>query len=355
MLDQTTLDQAQQLLIQSEPEQCVALLQAAFNNNGNSDSAAASIIDVQGMHLLGNALLDLGEAQQAYPVFLQCANIDPTGTVGGFDKFLWLGQLTGGTDGVEWYSKGVQGIEIELARIASSSNGSPDSVLQLALKRKIAEALCGIIEIYMTDLCMEPEAESMCEKYIGQAILIDDSFPENWNVLGSIRISQQRDDEARQALEKSWALYQDVIEGTNNNNNNNNNSDSVDTLDVEEAVPSLIRLAQSMVELQMFEDVVDVTALLSRIDDQIADAFYLNGLAHAELAQALASSDLSKSESHKRRALRALNTLATTNGADPEMVQAGAELMNTLGSVDTSYESDSEQEELHELGFDQDN
>ena len=60
----------------------------------------------------------------------------------------------------------------------------------------------------MTDLCMEPEAESKCNELIDYSLQLDDNNnPESYSLLSSIRISQQRTQEAIEALLKSWELF----------------------------------------------------------------------------------------------------------------------------------------------------
>lgn len=75
---------------------------------------------------------------------------------------------------------------------------------------------------------MEPEAEQSCENLIADAMLVDPENPETWSVMGSIRISQQRNDDARSALVRSWDLYHDQLaESSNGNLASNGNSESM--------------------------------------------------------------------------------------------------------------------------------
>jgi cytochrome c-type biogenesis protein CcmH/NrfG len=53
----------------------------------------------------------------------------------------------------------------------------------------------------------EPDAEQKCEAYLEQALKIDPNSVEAYQTLASVRLSQQRPDDAKQALEKSIELW----------------------------------------------------------------------------------------------------------------------------------------------------
>ena len=183
----------------------------------------------------------------------------------------------------------------------------------------------------MTDLCMEPEAEQMCEKLIAEALLLDDNVAESWSILGSIRISQIRNDEARQALEKSWSLFENGL---------------VQNELSPASIPAIIRLAQSMIELEMAEPVLDLTTQLTRVDDQIPDMYYLNALAHHQLLQTADNeSDLIRHNVAIRDAVDLMSRL--DEPVDPELLEAGQQLVAGLPEVSIEL-PDSDDEPIEE-------
>ena len=73
----------------------------------------------------------------------------------------------------------------------------------------IADAFCGIAELYMTDLCFESNAESLCEEAVNNAL----QFNRNVDVLqtlASLRISQCKKSEACEVLESIFTEFVNV-------------------------------------------------------------------------------------------------------------------------------------------------
>jgi tetratricopeptide (TPR) repeat protein len=300
------IEAARQLLEQADFQDSIRQLDLILKQDENNLAA---------LHLLGEVLLEAGEPAKAYEVLQRCAAMDPTGQRGGIEKYLWLGQLAGGHEGVAWFEKGMSGLREQLDQ-------NPEDSL---LKRKMVKALCSIIEIWMTDLCMEPEAEQSCEALITEAMMTDDGLPEAWSVLGSIRISQQRNDEAREALERSWRLFQA-------------------SRDVgPEDIPSLIRLAQSMMEMEQYELVLDVTAGVHQLDDQVGDPYYLNGLAHQLLSEQATDRARARHLAGAREAWTVLLGL-DRDDVDPDMYETVAELIKNIPEVSPEEFSDSEED-----------
>jgi hypothetical protein len=105
---------------------------------------------------LGEINVELGEAETAREYFLRAVALDPAGEVpesegGGAEKFLWLAQLCeeGGRESVGWFEKGAVALRRELGML-EGRKGVEGEVEEK--KRKLADALCGVAEVYMTDL-----------------------------------------------------------------------------------------------------------------------------------------------------------------------------------------------------------
>jgi len=58
-----------------------------------------------------------------------------------------------------------------------------------------------------------PEAETTCENLLMGALEIDPGNPEALQTLASVRMSQQRPDDAKQCLEQAWASLKDLDPG----------------------------------------------------------------------------------------------------------------------------------------------
>ncbi|KAL8864439.1 MAG: hypothetical protein Q9174_007355, partial [Haloplaca sp. 1 TL-2023] len=213
------------------------------------------------LNLVAEIYLELGDADAARDKFLEAAAIDEDGSVpeekgGGAAKFLWLAQLSeeGGQDSVSWFQKAITVLRNGLA-------STPDET-ETALKRKsLAEALCSVVEIYMTDLSWEPDAETRCESLITEAILICPESPEALQTLASVRISQTKVDEARKALAQSIEMWKDLAAG----------DDGVPDF------PTRISLVRLLMEVEMEEEAMEVLDRLIEEDDSSVETWYLGG------------------------------------------------------------------------------
>lgn len=360
------LVQGRQLLDNSEASQCVEFLvpilqqQESLNDFENA-AQSDSLLEV--MQLGGEALLELGNPQDAYKLLEKAVQFDPQGERGGSEKFLWMGQLAGDRLGLQYYEKG---IDILKKQINQAGNHKLNTDEVKFKRKKISDALCGMVEIWMTDLCMEPEAEQQCENNITEAMLIDETNPETWNVMSSIRISQQRNDDAKSALQKSWDLYHDQL---NTDFTNSLNTTSTKTQEQQQLlIPSLVRLAQNSVEMELLQNVIEITAEIQRLDDQVPECYYLHGLARAELyKKKLAEAQAAGANGNKQQAqllLREANKHAVRSQeswetllkvvqeepelADPELAPTVTENLKELPTNIASEDYDSSDEEEEE-------
>ena len=101
-------------------------------------------------------------------------------------------------------------------------------------KRTIVRALIGQVEIWMDpayDLwwvffcnldflqqvyrptSFDPAAESNCEELLKAALQLDPENTEALQSLASVRMSQQRPEEAKAILEKAWSTWQNLEAG----------------------------------------------------------------------------------------------------------------------------------------------
>ena len=53
----------------------------------------------------------------------------------------------------------------------------------------------------------EEDAEAKCEELLQSAIQFDPTDPEVYQTMASVRLSQERDEDAVQALDKSWSIW----------------------------------------------------------------------------------------------------------------------------------------------------
>ena len=257
------------LVEQSQPDDALKIAQRLWQkvqDRGIPESLPA-------LNLLGDISVELGNVEAAKWYFEQAVALDPEGKLpetlgGGAEKFLWLAQLCeeGGKQSVEWFERGAKALQIEIAALESdgSLGMNEETVLFMRMekKRKLANALCGIVEVYMTDLSWEDDAEARCENLITEAVAVEDeTSPEVLQTLASVRLSQQKKEDAQAALKRSIDTWRDL--------------EPEDT-----GVPDFatrISLSRLLMEAEMESEAMEVLNRLVQEDDQSVEAWYLGG------------------------------------------------------------------------------
>jgi len=262
----STLLAAATALLHTSNEPVEALTLAAKALQQSPTSLAA-------LELLGEIYVELGNVEKAYTLYSRAAALDPSGaheSAGGSgpEKFLWLAQLSpeGGADAVGWYEKGVSVLQELIGARDSGSAGAEDArahgdLAERGLERKLVSALCGLAEIYMSDLCMEADAEARCESYVTTALLAAPDSAEALQTLASVRISQQRLPDAVAALERAVAVWKEL---------------SPESPDMP-SYAARITQARLLIETEQYETAVEVLERLQAEDDQLPDLWYLGG------------------------------------------------------------------------------
>lgn len=185
-----------------------------------------------------------------------------------FAKYLWLAQLCDeGSESLRWYETGVERLSRHIPAVSSAQEAA-------ALRARLASAYSAMAELYMTDLCMAPEAESRCEAYVTKALLADDEHAEALQTLASMRLSQQRNDEAQAALRRSLNLWLDPARDSQ--------SDGPEKTPSYSTRLSLVRL---LLECEMLDDAHRVLDGLEAEDDEQVELWYLSGWTYVLLGE----------------------------------------------------------------------
>ncbi|KAJ6108294.1 assembly chaperone of rpl4 [Penicillium sp. IBT 18751x] len=256
------LEQATILLETLRVDEALATAQEALDL-----AAGNASVQLQAVNLLGEINVELGEIDTARGYFLTAVQQDPNGSIpeaegGGAEKFLWLAQLSeqGGADSVQWFEKGVSSLRQTLQQLEGKT--SAEDVANAEMKKaKMANALCAVAEIYMTDLSWEEDAEARCEALISEALVVTPNAPEVLQTLASIRISQLKTEEAQEALKKSMAQWKEKAPE-------------------DPTIPDFpvrISLARLLMEVNLELEALEVLERLILEDDQSVEAWYLGG------------------------------------------------------------------------------
>lgn len=287
----TTLKPTKQLLAEAtaQLEQgdalgAITLAKQALDVALDSDDSRACAA----YNLLGEINVELGEIDAARKYFIEAVKVDEEGALaeelgGGPEKFNWLAQLSeeGGADSVTWFEKAAACLRGQIqiltdaaaeAKRKGSAHGAVEEQLEIKIgekKKKLAETLCAVAEVYMTDLSWEDDAEARCEALITEATMLAPELPDSWQTVANVRVSQNRREDAVAALERSLALW--------------TNLEPEDPL--VPAFPSRVALTRLLMECEMEDRALEVCERLVDDDDESVEAWYLGGLAHYTLGE----------------------------------------------------------------------
>ncbi|KAJ2786218.1 hypothetical protein H4R18_000065 [Coemansia javaensis] len=283
--------------------------------------------NTQALLLAAIIQLESGDVEPAINCLLRCVEISPER---GFEKYMYLGQFTVELESVRYYQLGVDALQRDLAEAPA------DSAQAAALRRKMAEAYVAMTEIYLTDCCFEADAEKRCEELLERGAQADPGCPEVYQTMASVRLSQDRPDEARECLARSMALWADRDQG-----------DAAQIPSYESRV-ALVRL---LLELDDKEQALGLLERLQKEDDESVDLWYLYGWTYhlqSEEAQQ-APEDKVQLLASARECFRQTIRLAGLQGReDDAMIEHARELAAAIDSAvpvaaeDSDSDSDAE-------------
>lgn len=225
--------------------------------------------ELRATNFLGIVYFEMGDAVEAEQFFVRAIELDGDGTAdekigGGPDKFMFLAQLSeeGGHESVKYFERGAAALRKQIQALTDITNRTPEQQESLEEKQdKLGGVLCAVAEVYMTDLSWEEDAEQRCDALITEAMMIAPKSAETWQTVANVRISQERTDEARQALKQSLELWKDLPAS----------HPSVPEF------PTRISLVRLLLEVELEEDALGVLHRLVTDDDQSVEAWYLGG------------------------------------------------------------------------------
>ncbi|KAK4197501.1 hypothetical protein QBC40DRAFT_285459 [Triangularia verruculosa] len=272
------LSQAVGMLEVGDAEGAARVASTAYDHIGDNGRQAGAALS-----LLGQIHVELGDVDTARQFFLSAVKVDEDGLLpedlgGGPEKFLWLAQLSeeGGQDSVAWFERGAAALRAQVQTLADSLESRPltRDEQEAAInekRRKLADTLCAVAEVYMTDLSWEEDAESRCEALITEATMLAPEQPDTWQTVANVRISQSRTEEAREALKRSLGLWTDLPP----------EDPGVP------AFPSRVSLVRLLIEVGLDEKAIDVAGRLVDEDDLSVEAWYLGGYGKYMLGEKL--------------------------------------------------------------------
>jgi len=154
--------------------------------------------NVKALELTSGLLLEMGQIESAQQCLGRAIFLDPHNN---HSKYLTLAQILSGTESRDLYRKGIEIIKNKIATL------NPDDQQMPELRRDLSNTYVSISEIYMTDLCDEPEAETESKSCIDLSVSTDPTNPESFQALANFSLVTGNTDEAKTAIDKSLELW----------------------------------------------------------------------------------------------------------------------------------------------------
>ncbi|RDX57294.1 TPR-like protein [Lentinus brumalis] len=223
--------------------------------------------NAEAKEMLGVTQLELGELDAAKETFLSLIPPHPAApATPPPSAHLYLAQLSDDDPhlALRHYQSAIDILSGQLKgkERAVDPAGSNDD--EAETRRSIVRALIGMVEIWMDpsyDLCDDPAAEKTCEDLLNLALQTDPGNTEALQALASVRMSQQRPDEAKLCIEQAWTQWKDL------------------ELDDPRLppIPSRLAIVRLFLELSLYTPALLVLQGIMATDDQEVEAWYLEG------------------------------------------------------------------------------
>lgn len=107
-----------------------------------------------------------------------------------------------------------KGIQVLGADAESYQAGKREEDIIVAV-RHIGSAYASIADLYMTDLCDEPEAEEHCQNALNEAFKVDKDNIEAHQSMANLRLVRNNDQEAKKHLTVVFQQIQKIREALN--------------------------------------------------------------------------------------------------------------------------------------------
>ncbi|KAF8340566.1 TPR-like protein [Cantharellus anzutake] len=291
----------------------------------------------KGREMLGLIEIEDGNIDAARKAFSSLIPPSPTSpSPPPYSAYLYLAQLTDDDprEALAYYQSAVDLLLKETERGNNQPQASEKNEDVFKLKLTTISALVGMVEIWMSsDLCFEPEAEQTCDNLVSLAIQSDPDNLEALECLASVRMSQNKPDDARSALERAWVLIKD--------------------LDPEDPnlppISTRLSLTRRFLELSLFSPALVLLQGVIAADDEEMDAWYLQGWCLYLMAMQTQKTgeifeDLSREEL-LQDARDCLDTCLALRGDDGEIMEHVDQLIKELDAAGIHPSKKSEEDE----------
>ncbi|KAF9066637.1 hypothetical protein BDP27DRAFT_1423668 [Rhodocollybia butyracea] len=272
------LQKSQSLIIQCDYTLAARFIHRVLDQKPSNPHLA------QAKEMLGVVQLELGDVEDAKQTFQTLLPPHPDAPdPPPPSAHLFLAQLNDDDPqlALKHYQAAVELLSAQLSQLESNesnevgidgNNGSAVDEEQTELKHNIVRALIGQVEIWMDpayDLCFDPSAPETCESLLNSALQLSPNNSEALQTLASVRMSQQRPEDAKACLELAWKGWKDL---------------DLDSPHIP-PLPSRLTLVKLFLELSLYSPALQVLHGIMASDDEEVEAWYLEGWCYYMMAE----------------------------------------------------------------------
>lgn len=205
------------------------------------------------LETVGNICAELGDIDNAKSYLLKAVGLQPNE---GHVKYLYLGQLSEGTVAVEYYKTAVK----IMTALVDQNTDNTTSVSN----RDISNVYCSLAELYMTDCCMQDDAEDLCKVSCEKAVQLDEENPEAHLVMCNFLLTKGDMESAQNTANKLYDVWKSMTEKDGDN--------IVDLMSYE----SRMTLIKILIEVDLLDKVLSIgSQLLEENEDDIRIWYYI--------------------------------------------------------------------------------
>ncbi|TRY79336.1 hypothetical protein TCAL_06603 [Tigriopus californicus] len=250
------LEKAQENLDQYDYEMAQKFCQRALEMN--PDHAKA-------LELTSTLLLEAGEVEDAKHCLGRAITVQPDE---GFSKYFSMAQLLGGQEALELYRKGIE-------VLTQARDKATEEAEAKDLTRDLSNAYCSMAELFMTDLCDETEAEEDTLRCIRSALDVDKRNPEAFQTKARYLLVREKFEEAKDTMKQSLELWLPAYQGVLENKLEVVDFDPVEVCSL--LYTTRIGTSKMLIEMEMWEEAIQVLEGLLEEDDSCVETWYLLG------------------------------------------------------------------------------
>jgi tetratricopeptide (TPR) repeat protein len=223
----------------------------------------------QGIQLsYGEFLAEIGSVDEAKQIFKKICN-DSTQDVNASAIFS-LAQLQSGKEASNTFEQGILALQAQLKSSNNNNNNNNESIT-----KQIASAYCRIIEIYMTDLCFEQNAEQICVEAATKAVEYGgNDNAEALYCYANVSLSQCKNDIAKDYIIKAADALQIAAD-----------KDQEEVNDFEISYDLQLNIAKVLIEVNEPSKASDILERLLLINDTDIELLFVAGICYNTLQE----------------------------------------------------------------------